>query len=495
MKEVKILKRMICMFLTALMVIGMLAGCRKTPESPIVVRNNNDKLIEKADELNTVAAGISSLREQTQADETYQYDMQTQSGLTVHVDASVLMPNMTNIPIIRVSPGKFSQETVSVWWEQLVGNTPMFKESSVMTKAEIEAQILNIKKRLENEDYSTYGNEEAAKAQDQADLDYYESIYGTAPDERTVTLADGTLKTVSGNPYMGAKALEQGSHEELRAASDDGTTFFVENYARDKNGTISSTSEMGFCTDLGNCMFNGRAVMEVSDATALPQEAAALLHMTPAEARNTVESLLEKTEAGFAIDRIMLISDAEKVDAEGEIHKGSATYYAYSVSCKRIADGVPCMVLSGSTNIGSDSDPQYNRKWSYETLKLIVHDSGIVSMSWVAPLSIAETKVESCTLLPFSDVKAIFEKMVWVVYDYRAKEFGQYVCNVDSVKLELVRVIEQGSVENGLLIPAWIFYGTRYAVYNDEEVNKSAGISLLCINAVDGSIINLEKGY
>lgn len=42
------MKRIIYLLLTALMFIGMLSACQKTPESPIVIGKNLDKLLEKA---------------------------------------------------------------------------------------------------------------------------------------------------------------------------------------------------------------------------------------------------------------------------------------------------------------------------------------------------------------------------------------------------------------------------------------------------------------
>ena len=42
------MKRIIYLLLTALMFIGMLSACQKTPESPIVVGKDNNRMIEQA---------------------------------------------------------------------------------------------------------------------------------------------------------------------------------------------------------------------------------------------------------------------------------------------------------------------------------------------------------------------------------------------------------------------------------------------------------------
>lgn len=61
--------------------------------------------------------------------------------------------------------------------------------------------------------------------------------------------------------------------------------------------------------------------------------------------------------------------------------------------------------------------------------------------------------------------------------------------------MENVRVIEQNADERqGLLVPVWNFYGTRSCQYGDEEDTTSKMI-LLSVNAVDGTIIDISRGY
>ena len=59
-------------------------------------------------------------------------------------------------------------------------------------------------------------------------------------------------------------------------------------------------------------------------------------------------------------------------------------------------------------------------------------------------------------------------------------------------------VTEQNSIGHGLLVPAWCFYGTRTAIYNDgtryDHHSDGYGCHLI-VNAVDGSVIDPQKGY
>ena len=89
--------------------------------------------------------------------------------------------------------------------------------------------------------------------------------------------------------------------------------------------------------------------------------------------------------------------------------------------------------------------------------------------------------------------------MIGYVY---AKEEGVYVkadasIQVTKIQLGLVRVAQQGDVGAGYLVPAWIFYGV---IDVDDRIYKDGygydGYeSILTINAIDGSVIDLSKGY
>ena len=51
-------------------------------------------------------------------------------------------------------------------------------------------------------------------------------------------------------------------------------------------------------------------------------------------------------------------------------------------------------------------------------------------------------------------------------------------------------------MESGLLIPVWDFYGYETITYADGQTLTMPDVySMLTINAVDGSIIDVKKGY
>jgi DUF971 family protein len=135
-------------------------------------------------------------------------------------------------------------------------------------------------------------------------------------------------------------------------------------------------------------------------------------------------------------------------------------------------------------------------------------------MRWYSPTQLGETINQDVNILPFKDIQAIFEEMILRVYEPQAKTDPQsgltdakLDINIRSVELMLVRVREQNTEgRKGIYTPAWIYYGntrqdkkyegqklgTSYDGGSPQPLLKNP---ILVINAVDGSIIDLSKGY
>ena len=140
----------------------------------------------------------------------------------------------------------------------------------------------------------------------------------------------------------------------------------------------------------------------------------------------------------------------------------------------------------------------------------MVDEEGIVSVSWKNMVTVLETASPVTNLLPFDQAAAVAEKMLPILYNPTGWEDLRSVdIDIVHVGLELIRIREQNNTTElkGLLVPAWVFYGTiqmteasgfqdyanyglksGYDHYRGEEI-------LLCLNAVDGSVIDPLLGY
>ena len=85
------MKKIICIIATVVVSLSILAGCQKTPESPVVVGKDNDKMIETAESLEDKSLTI---REQVSAPESVKMNFKDQTGkIKFSVDAEVIVPD------------------------------------------------------------------------------------------------------------------------------------------------------------------------------------------------------------------------------------------------------------------------------------------------------------------------------------------------------------------------------------------------------------------
>lgn len=141
----------------------------------------------------------------------------------------------------------------------------------------------------------------------------------------------------------------------------------------------------------------------------------------------------------------------------------------------------------------------YVSAWRYESMMAAVDgDGNLLSLVWQAPMKVTEVITESTTLLSYEETQKIFEQQINRMFAY--DEANGATLTLDSVQLGLFRIREQNDLEHGLLVPAWFFTG--YLEYSDAHRGESGdGMyydnlnPLLIINAIDGSIIDAQKGY
>lgn len=280
------------------------------------------------------------------------------------------------------------------------------------------------------------------------------------------------------------------------ANSGFGAHLYYRVYSRTKKGTEYNTQ--------GILRTNG---------TNLPEAARQKLAIDFDEAKALCDGVF--TAAGLAdnytFGHAFLVGDAGmgKYGGNGKELGAPAENYAYRLYYTRIINGVPCFVNTDNglndANNGATSLP-----WSYECIVFTVDSSGLSQLSWSNPVKVVETVTENAVILPFDKIMDVFESMIKVEYEAFLKMWegngGEMDITIDKLELCLVRVREQNSEATGLLVPAWVFYGNNKVVHSNGSVSYDLAhgsgstwnkepFPVLIINAIDGSIIDLGKGY
>lgn len=185
------MKKIICIIAIAVVLLSILVGCQKTPESPIVVGKDQQVMIEKAEEELPPEVAKLPLTERYAVKEHLEKTVTELDGkLIIEVDADVSVPAADKLPIVKVTPANFSQETIYTLFDILCGYTEMFRGRNEYTKAEIDEILVTLKKEL------AATPDEEAKMNINDTILNFEERYANAPESIEDVPADGTLEKV-----------------------------------------------------------------------------------------------------------------------------------------------------------------------------------------------------------------------------------------------------------------------------------------------------------
>ena len=467
--------------LISLVALLLLIGCQRTPEQPLIVPKDQELMLEKA--------AASQKPEEPYmppaAPERWTFEMQS-GNFSYHADADVSVPQVP-LPTVWVRAQGLPQETVYRLF-QLLSQGEELKLPHVQTRAEIEESIRAYTALLEQRP-----DQDADMSKEEYDegllqeLEYLKEAYKTAPETSPDRVSDGT--------YEVQKSGKTGTETLVLSASNLNREINVHSFPQaDERSSFAYYRHLRGRSDYS--MANAHKV----DAAATQNDP---LYQ---KAMNEVQAVLEAIGDPFEVAAVYLIDDAAYGNVDGIVH--DAEHRALCVDCHRLVSGAPAAYdVSGATR----KDPKsYAIPWPVESLRLVVDEEGIVSLTWKNMVTVLETASPVTNLLPFDQAAAVAEKMLPILYNPTGWEDMKSVeIRISHVGLELIRIREQNNAAElkGLLVPAWVFYGTiqmteasgfqdyanyglksGYDHYRGEEI-------LLCLNAVDGSVIDPLLGY
>lgn len=470
-----------------------MTACQATPEKPVVVRKNTEKRIGEAKEPSGKEAEARDIAARVRAPEEYQYGYASNDGtVKVSVDAVVSVPEGGKMPVARVRAANFTQEQASAFYDALVGGAQMYEPPAQRTRAEIEEAVVSTKREMARAQQD--GDDGLAKYDEQA-IRELEAEYETAPETVEKIPTGSTLREMDVTDgekviahYTGIKAVE------LLQDGTWGKSFFVSNNS-DLGEPVAAENGQSTFVPYRNAQLSYSAGRELADATSspadeTPAQAPEGLAMTPAQARQEIEAFLERTGTPMAVSKLNVL--------RGKWYSGpdkGQDGAVYEAVCVRTVDGVPCAGVAGVSETGGGAKDAASGFWVYETMTVGIDDKGILNVEWESPIEVVETETEDAKLLQFPEIQGIFEKMMPIEYGFRAdEEEASLELSVDRAELVLMRVAEQDSIENGLLVPVWRFCGTRTRTLA-AGAGEAEYACILTVNAIDGSVIDPGKGY
>ena len=465
-------------FIILLALLLLLCACQSTPENPIVVGKDQSAMIEKAQEKPGYTTGETvDWRERLAVPERYSVKLKSNGGrLTVDVDAEVIVPD-AELPIAHVSPRRFSDDDAQRFVKALLGDDPqcISREGDNRTKAMYERMIVERNYALDNWDdygcivwdmYDTREEMQEAlqelidRAADAPDtLETFAPVFEWEPMLWSTAAGQKDL----GDENMGFLTLNaDGTRSLLDITNGGGGTRSGIVYHRDIDGIADQLETI-----------EGRWQNELT--------------ITEDEAKSVAEAKLKEMGLDHLACAFSKFVRCYRMDG---IRVGAPYEPGWLLVFTPSLNGIP---LTYSHRLGVENN-EYTRYWQYERCLILVDEKGVSILNYQDACTADEVKTETATLLPFSDITAIFEKMVSIV-DNNADAFDfDQTYRITSIRLGWVTVPEQNG-EGGLTVPCWDFMGDIWAEEEFPESWKQTGmmqdgsLSYLTINAIDGSII------
>lgn len=172
---------------------------------------------------------------------------------------------------------------------------------------------------------------------------------------------------------------------------------------------------------------------------------------------------------------------------EGREHEG--TGFSYTLAYTRVIDGAPLLPCYGSMmNTSSFRDDLFIPPVGYEQVLMALNREGqITCFLWSSPYTVSDERTKQ-NLLPFENILAVARQTLPLKYQVDEVQ-GDIHLLVYRIDLGYMAVLQRDTLAFALT-PVWNFYG--HDVPEDIHVGCRP---LLTVNAVDGTVVDLDYGY
>ena len=475
-----------------ILAMSVLTACQPTPEEAVVVNKKAD-LVE--DVLAAVdEGGEKALDEDKEiiAEQIKQVnghmDMVITPGdsVTIQVDADIVAPAYDQIPLVRVRPENLSAEKFETFADYLTGGLPLYVETwdgetgNSDSVEELTAQLSLIKSYLANDDLpkpeqnawerrAEQMQEALKSAISEADEQPYDGTPIPAEDNRTFSSIT-SLKC-----YMGkAKAA---------------TLSLMQSFE-------GNDTQMMFFNSDGVSGYNMHEPYAGVDAPRI--------EMTYEEAKAKVMDFVHAMDGE---DSNLVIYDSSIAYQIGTLpnYTMETSPQGYAFHFARCYNGVAVKPVDYLWGFSESID--YSKQVSPEMMRVTIDDSGIVDAIWSDYKVYIEDVAGDVPLMEFDAVQDIFEdycryKFAWT---YRNDALvgdttPDVTLNVKRIELNVMVIPEKDDLDSYITVPVWDFIAdmtlegdgmTQEGIADEGQQN----VSILTINAINGTVIDRQQGY
>ena len=479
------------------MAISFLASaCQKTPEE-LVVQNKADDDLKEA--IAVTAEPASKAPQATPTPEQITRVEQSSSNeagtVAVSFDAEVILPGISKIPVARIGPAEFTQGQVDKIIKTFFGDVT-FYDPNVTTKTEIENTIVRLRKS------ATDLNSDLAQSNG---IDNLEDLRKAA-DEWIASLEKQWQNAPGEHPVIETSCIAQ-SEQFFAKAYIEGMEDLAYLYYTDR-----APFRYIHCVAFGGHFDAQVRKLECYSSTPVDLDSGDEQY---ARAKQLAENLVAEMGiegislggAYLSMDNMGIIADGTEQKAPGVL--GDREYYVFCYE-RIVGEGT----LDKTFYQGTRPEDEFAEPWPYEKIEVWVEGGKIVQFVWNSPAGIKEMVNENARMqIDYTAAAELAAQHALLKYAGSWPDLiKDSVVEIDKVEFALIRIRERNS-DSFLVVPAWKFFGEAKAHLTQEALDSPFysdstdyvplsgwltpmdSRNLITINALDGTVIDMELGY
>lgn len=472
--------------LVILFALALLLACQPTPEEEYVSHKDTETMLGEA-----VSSDTTTLRDMVRPPESMHVTRTVEAPNTrfrITIDADVVLPDTDAIPVVHVRHGAFDDDTMSRILKYVGNDSGMIETFPKSYYQGIIDHLMDMRERGELDKYDSVEELDEAILRVVQDKD-------AAPDE-AVFSARSPMDDIREKGFFSFEGF-----------SDRGTVFMLigsrlpnEDNCLEYRYDIDNSHvlDLQIYSIGGNLLDNWLPAIERGEIKLIQPR------RTEQDARAYAEQLIENLGLSdtFTCVRTRLAPLAANGELTTDIRINGCPA-CWEVLFTRCVNGVN--VTYTDDDFSNDMDgswedsASYAAQWHYERIAVYVDDEGLNGMFLYGPYELLEITTPAAKILSLDEVLPIFDRMM--TYKYTEFENGHPwikddpSVTVTEIRLGLTRVREKNNLGTAYLVPTYTFFGVTDENPNYPPHGCAGTEAVLVINAIDGTAIDLGKGY
>ena len=478
------MKRICCPFIALLMALSLLSACQPTPEVEPVAQKDSEALIEQVEVAEEGVADMAKAPESRHITRELA-EVSQKTGIDITIDADVVLPETDAIPVARVQNGELDMSVLENIWK-ILGNGSGMLEDFPRSYYEGQARMwMEFRENGVLDKYSSFEEMDAAIEELLAEAATKPAEPVFSPESPMETVVESV--TEDGTPIKYIPIFYGWSDQE--------TVYEMQ---------LSTLGPISFLRNIDESyIWNEYHFANPLDIYLPAIERGEFRVQLPERSIEDAQAYAEQLLADIGItDFACVVARIAPLIPRFFDEQQDVCPCAYELLFTRQVAGVNVTFndVAASGGISYRDTPDYTPTWYYEYIQLLVDDAGVFAMEFSQPHEVTEIVTERAEILPLEEAVASFERMIG--YQYAAYEAGEeepcddaYLC-IDEIRLGVTRIAEKNTQEQGYLVPSWTFFGHyKLSDFWPDGEGHHGTEAILIVNALDGSIIDPDRGF